>query len=71
MTLERKITMNALLTIRAVAERLLIAYPTAYRWVAKGAIPSQRIGDILVVTESDFEKFATDYRAGKYERWPK
>lgn len=58
------------LTIRVMADELGIAYQTAYRWVATvKAVPSEFFGSVLAVRRSDFEKFAADYRAGKYERW--
>lgn len=60
-----------LMTIPAIAHELGIAYQTAHRWIAeKTVIPSQKLGEkLIVVDRRDFEKFAADYRAGKYERW--
>jgi hypothetical protein len=62
---------ETLVTIPVIARELGIAYQTAYRWVAvQKAVPSEKLGDkLIVVKQSDFEKFAADYRAGKYARW--
>jgi hypothetical protein len=65
--------MENLMTIAAVASELGIAYPTAHRWIAvKKAMPSEIIGKaVYVVRRSDFDVFAADYKAGRYDRWPK
>ena len=53
-----------------VAQELGIAYETAYKWIAtRAVVPSELLGTIRVVRREDFERFAADYRSGKYERW--
>lgn len=59
---------HTLITIPAIAVELGIAY----QWVVdKNVVPSEFIGNLRVVKREDFERFATDYRAGRYDRWPK
>ena len=62
---------ETLVTIPVMARELGIAYQTAHRWISeKKAIPSEKLGDkLIVVKRSDFDRFAVDYRAGKYARW--
>jgi hypothetical protein len=72
LTLETIQMAHTLITIPAIAVELDIAYQTAYRWVVdKQVVPSEFIGNLRVVKREDFERFAADYRAGKYERWPR
>jgi excisionase family DNA binding protein len=63
--------METLLTIAVASAELGISYKTLYRWVAtKGAIPFEKIGDYLItIKRSDFDRFAADYKEGKYDRW--
>jgi hypothetical protein len=65
--------MGTLLSVAAVAAEIGIAYQTAYRWiVTKDAVPSEIVGkNTHAVRREDFEKFAADYKAGRYDRWPK
>ena len=63
---------HTLITIPAIPDELGIAYQTAYRWVVdKNVVPSEFIGKLRVVKREDFERFAADYKAGRYDRWPK
>lgn len=70
---EDKIMSEQLMTIPVIAAELGIAYETAHKWIAtKCVVPSMQVGKAMrLVKRADFEVFATAYKRGDYERWPK
>ncbi len=57
--------MDKLLSAREVAERLGVAYKTAYRLIRSGEVPAMRVGGVYRVSESDLERYLEESRVGR------